>query len=449
MGVCPFSGGAATVAETSVSRRRVLAGAAGLAVVPVLAGIAPASAAPVVPAPVPTPTPTTAPPAALAKLQKGRAAKGAHGVGDPRGSDIAIKLGRDREARFGLMFKRLPGVQPAGRPAHRACVKMNDGKAPLQRRQGQRRRLRQRDHAGRLHLLRPVRRPRHDARQDAADAAEAGPPGDGQLRHPEFDLGSVYGKGPTGSPELYDPAKPGYLLVNPHDELFDLPRDGVGAAYLGDPRNDENLIVAQLHVVFLRMHNKQLGRRQDLRAGPAAAALDLPVPDRQRLPAADRRPGRRHSLIRRRGTGPIQFTGKLYQPRNVNKPYMPVEYSGAAYRFGHSMIRAEYEVQDGHTVPIFGQDGYEDLRGNRPIPPTLWIDWNYFFEIPGMNTPDDRNMARLIDTQLSLPLSKLPSTVVAPTAGAIVALAERNLLRGKRLGLPAARTSPPPWGSRR
>jgi hypothetical protein len=46
-------------------------------------------------------------------------------------------------------------------------------------------------------------------------------------------------------------------------------------------------------------------------------------------------------------------------------------------------------------------------------------------------------MARLIDTQLSLPLFKLPSTVVAPTAGAIVALAERNLLRGKRLGLPA------------
>jgi hypothetical protein len=103
------------------------------------------------------------------------------------------------------------------------------------------------------------------------------------------------------------------------------------------------------------------------------------------------------------------------------------------------MIRAEYEVQDGHTVPIFGQDGYEDLRGNRPIPPTLWIDWNYFFEIPGMNTPDDRNMARLIDTQLSLPLSKLPSTVVAPTAGAIVALAERNLLRGWGSPSPAGR----------
>src|SRR4051795_13048750 len=116
---------------------------------------------------------------------------------------------------------------------------------------------------------------------------------------------------------------------------------------------------------------------------------------------------------------------------------MPVEYSGAAYRFGHSMIRAEYEMQEAHTVPIFGPDGFEDLRGGRPIPPTLWADWNYFFDIPGMDSPDDRNMARTIDTQIALPLTSLPPTVVARTADAIIALAERNLLRGKRVGLPA------------
>src|SRR6185312_1336933 len=254
---------------------------------------------------------------------------------------------------------------------------------------------------------------------------------------PKFDLGSVYGKGPTGSPELYDPDKPGYLLVNAHDQLFDLPRDGVGAAYLGDPRNDENLIVAQLHVVFLRMHNKQMDAgktfeqaQQQIRWTYQYLIVNDYLPRIIGQDVVD-------SLIRRRGNGPIQFIGRFYQPRNVNKPYMPVEYAGAAYRFGHSMIRAEYEVQDGHTVPIFGQDGYEDLRGNRQIPASLWIDWNYFFDIPGMQSPDDRNMSRLIDTQLSLPLFKLPSTVVAPTQGAIVALAERNLLRGKRLGLPA------------
>jgi hypothetical protein len=439
MGGCPFSGAAETVAETSVSRRRVLLGAAGLAAVPVLAGIAPASAQPVVPAPVPLPAPTPTPgaAAALAKLQKGRATKGAHGVGDPRGSDIALRFGRDREARFGTMFKRLQAFNPPDALLTALALKMNDGKAPLND-------VKDSDvafdnetmPAGYIYFGQFVD---HDMTLDKTPLTQQKQDVRGMVNYdtPKFDLGSVYGKGPTGSPELYDPAKPGYLLVNPHDELFDLPRDGVGAAYLGDPRNDENLIVAQLHVVFLRMHNKLRDGGKTFEQAQQQLRWTyqyLIVNDfLARIVGQDVVAG----LIRRRGTGPIQFTGRLYQPRNVNKPYMPVEYSGAAYRFGHSMIRAEYEVQDGHTVPIFGQDGYEDLRGNRQIPPSLWIDWNYFFEIPGMNTPDDRNMARRIDSQLSLPLFKLPSTVVAPTAGAIVALAERNLLRGKRLGLPA------------
>jgi hypothetical protein len=441
MSGCPFSGAGAAVAEAPVSRRRVLAGAAGLAAVPVLSGLGAPTAAAQVPTPTPTPAATPAPAAAaaLSKLQRGRALKGAHGVGDPRGSDIALRFGRDREARFGVMFKQLPAYNPPDALLKTLAAKMNDGKAPLSD-------VKDSDvafdietmPAGYIYLGQFID---HDMTLDKTPLTQQkqDPRATVNYDTPKFDLGSVYGKGPTGSPELYDPdpARKGYLLVNPHDELFDLPRDGVGAAYLGDPRNDENLIVAQLHVVFLRMHNKLMDTLKDFAKAQQQLRWTY-----QYLIVNDFLPrivGQDvvNSLIRRRGTGPIQFTGKLYQPRNVNKPYMPVEYSGAAYRFGHSMIRAEYEVQDGHTVPIFGQDGYEDLRGNRQIPASLWIDWNYFFEIPGMNTPDDRNMARLIDTQLSLPLFKLPSTVVAPTAGAIVALAERNLLRGKRLGLPA------------
>jgi hypothetical protein len=441
MGGCPFSGaGGGGAAERRVSRRRVLAGAAGLAALPVLAGVGNTANAQVL-TPTPTPTPTPAVPPAVAsvleKLKKGRALKGAHGVGDPRGSDIAVKLGRDREARFGLMFKRLPAYDPPDALLSALAVKMNDGKAPLSD-------VKDSDiafdnetmPAGYIYFGQFVD---HDMTLDKTPLTQQKQDLRAMVNYdtPKFDLGSVYGKGPKGSPELYDPNKPGYLLVNEHDQLFDLPRDAVGAAYLGDPRNDENLIVAQLHVVFLRMHNKLMASgktfeqaQQQLRWTYQWLIVNDFLP---RIVGQDVV----NSLIRRRGTGPIQFTGKLYQPRNVNRPYMPVEYSGAAYRFGHSMIRAEYEMQDGHTVPIFGQDGYEDLRGNRPIPASLWIDWNYFFEIPGMDTPDDRNMARKIDTQISLPLSKLPSTVVAPTAGAIVALAERNLLRGKRLGLPA------------
>ena len=277
-----------------MSRRRVLAGAAGLAVVPVLAGIAPASAAPVVPAPVPTPAPTTAPPAALAKLQKGRAAKGAHGVGDPRGSDIAMQAGPRPGGPLRADVQAAAGVQPAGRPAHRTGGEDERRQGAAERRQGQRRRLRQRDHAGRLHLLRPVRRPRHDAGQDAADAAEAGRPGDGQLRHAEVRPRQRVREGAHRQPGALRPGQarlpagqPARRAVRPapRRRRRRLPRRPA------QRREPDRRAAAR----GLPAHAQQAaGRRQDLRAGPAAAALDLPVPDRQRLPAADRRPGRRH-----------------------------------------------------------------------------------------------------------------------------------------------------------
>ncbi|HYP45697.1 MAG TPA: heme peroxidase family protein [Propionibacteriaceae bacterium] len=410
---CPFSGAGTSGKAGLVSRRSVLAGIVGLAASRLVTGVG-------------------AP--AVAFAAKRRARKGAHGAA-LRGLDIAAKTGRDKEARFGLMFKKLAPYEPSDKLLKGLAERMNDGKKPLND-------VRLSDveydtsmPAGYIYLGQFID---HDMTLDRTPLTQQQQDPNGMVNYdtPRFDLGSVYGRGPTGSPELYDPAKPGYLLVNAHDDLFDLPRDEVGAAHLGDPRNDENLIVAQLHVVFLRLHNKF--RDEGLSFEKAQQKLRwhyqwLIVHDfLPRIVGQDLV----DSLIKRTSTS-LQFTGRLYRPKNPTRPYMPVEYSGAAYRYGHSMIRAEYEMQDGHTVPIFGRDGYEDLRGNRPIPHNLWIDWNYFFDIPGMNTPDDRNMARLIDTQLSLPLFKLPSTVVAPTTGAITALAERNLLRGKRLGLPA------------
>jgi hypothetical protein len=428
---CPFSGaGAADVPDEvrtgrDLSRRSMLAGLASLAALPLVGGLGgTAMAAPA------KPRPRAAAPAPR------RAARGAHGVGNPRGSDIAVRSGRDKEARFGLMFKRLPAFSPPDALLLGLAARMNDGKVPLSD-------VKDSDvefdcgiPAGYIYFGQFID---HDMTLDKTPLTQQqqDPRGMTNYDTPRFDLGSVYGKGPAGSPELYDPARPGYLLVNEHDGLHDLPRDDLGAAFLGDPRNDENLIVAQLHVVFLRLHNKLLSEGKTFEQAQQYVRWHY-----QWLIVHDYLPrivGQDvvSSLLRRRGNGPIEFLGRFYKPRDRTRPYMPVEYSGAAFRFGHSMIRAEYEVQDGHTVPIFGRDGYEDLRGNRPIPHDLWIDWNYFFDIPGMHTPDDRNMSRKIDAQLSLPLTTLPPTVVAPTAGAIISLAERNLLRGKRLGLPS------------
>jgi hypothetical protein len=137
----------------------------------------------------------------------------------------------------------------------------------------------------------------------------------------------------------------------------------------------------------------------------------------------------------------------FYRPGNPNRPFMPIEYSAGAYRWGHSGIRAEYEMHETQSspnpavLPIFNGDpdpvNSRDLRGSRPLYPDATIDWNYFFQIPGVSDPDDRNFARFIDTQVARPLFQLPDSVVAHTPDAVLALAERNLLRGKRLGLPA------------
>ena len=363
-----------------------------------------------------------------------RALKGAHGKA-LRGMDIAVRLGRDREARFGLMFKKLPAYSPSDTLLKGLAAKMNDGKAPLSDVKDSDVEFDASMPAGYIYFGQFLD---HDVTRDATPLTEQkqDPSATVNYDSPRFDLGSVYGGGPTANPELYDPVRPGYLLLNEHDGLVDLPRDEVGAAFLGDPRNDENLIVAQLHTVFLRLHNRFRDEGHSFTRAQQLCRWHF-----QWLIVHDFLPrivGQTlvDKLLVRRSNGSLVVNTAFYKPRNPLRPYMPIEFSGAAYRYGHSMIRAEYEMQDQHTVPIFGRDGYEDLRGNRPIPDDLWVDWNYFFDIPGVSSPDDRNMARRIDTQISLPLATLPSTVVAPTAGAIVALSERNLLRGKRLGLP-------------
>jgi hypothetical protein len=424
-GGCPFSGAGRT---GGMRRRGFLAGTLAAAMTPALTGLGGIARADE-PATPTDPTAPPAPPAAPAETA-------AHAVGDPRGADIAVRVDRRQEARFGLMFKDLPPFAPTDGLLRQLALSMNDRKPPLSD-------VRDSDAAadnpgipaGYIYFGQFVD---HDMTLDKTPLTSRAqdPLAMRNYDTPWFDLGSIYGKGIKGSPELYDqdPARYGWLRLNPHDDLVDVPRDDVGAAYLGDPRNDENLIVAQLHTVFIRLHNRFMSQGMTYAQAQRQTRWHY-----QWLIVNDYLPrivGRDvvSSLIRREGT--IKFLGTLYRPEHPQNPYMPIEYSGAAYRFGHSMIRAEYEMQDGHTVPIFGADGYEDLRGNRPIPANLWCDWNYFFEIPGLDAPDDRNMARLIDTQISLPLYTLPSTVVLPTSKAIVALAERNLLRGKRLGLP-------------
>jgi len=80
-------------------------------------------------------------------------------------------------------------------------------------------------------------------------------------RTPFFDLDSIYAGGPSGTPELYDTADAIKFRVESGGQLEDLPRNPANnAAFIGDPRNDENLMLAGLHAAFLLFHNRAVDR---------------------------------------------------------------------------------------------------------------------------------------------------------------------------------------------
>ena len=91
------------------------------------------------------------------------------------------------------------------------------------------------------------------------------------FRTPRFDLDSLYGRGPSDQPYLYErrrrAARAGRAASpTPRDRRPDLQRVTAGRALIGDPRNDENLIVSQLQVAFIRFHNAVVDAGRDDRA---------------------------------------------------------------------------------------------------------------------------------------------------------------------------------------
>jgi len=79
-------------------------------------------------------------------------------------------------------------------------------------------------------------------------------------RSPRMDLDSVYGGGPRVSPFLYNARQPYLFLIGGSGEdstrnVLDLPRNSRNTAIIPDPRNDVNVIVAQMHLAFMLAHN--------------------------------------------------------------------------------------------------------------------------------------------------------------------------------------------------
>jgi hypothetical protein len=356
-----------------------------------------------------------------------------------RGITLTTK-DRSLEGRFGLMFKELEPFEPPDELLTRLAASMEEPQDAS---------LRSPDNrnipAGFVLLGQFID---HDLTFDPTPmpAQLEDPDALTNFRSARFELDSVYGKGPTGSPELYDPDDPAKLRLSP-ERPYDLPRRSDGTAIIGDPRDDTNLITSQLHLAFRKFHNALVrhvrGRGQRGVAQVFKTARRLCQRHYQWMVVHDFLPrmvGQDliDAILLEPAVGPAEVTLDFYHPENLDKPMMPIEFAVAAYRFGHSMLLPRYVInKEGDEAELFGAEPTElNLNGNRQIPPNLKIAWRHFFDRIPEETRPPTNFSRPIDVDLSSPLFALPTSIV-PLPDTRVKLAERNLLRGKRLGLPS------------
>jgi hypothetical protein len=269
------------------------------------------------------------------------------------------------------------------------------------------------------------------------------------FRTPAFELDSLYGSGPAVSPHLYDRSQPAKFLLD-NRRNFDLPRNSQETALLSDPRNDQSLIIAQLHLAFLKFHNAIVDaiKKKD-------PQTDDGIQDAGLFEKAQR-------LVRWHYQWIIlhEYLPKIVNPcviRDVwrrrefyqwekfsDYPFIPVEFSVAAFRFGHSQIRDIYRINDVVNRVLFfdtknpQNKKRHDLRGGK-ITADYEINWKNFFDTGGKAIGDTR-FSRLIDTDLSWPLGDLPAAVI-PNPGAkpppLRNLAVLDLQRGQSMGLPS------------
>jgi hypothetical protein len=251
-------------------------------------------------------------------------------------------------------------------------------------------------------------------------------------RSPRTNLECVYGDGPTGMPFLYDRDDPAKLLVgrNVTGRPADLPRNPQGVALLGDPRNDTHLLMSQLHLAMLRLHNGLVDRLRD----QAVAEVELFAEARQAATWHYQWVLLTDFLPRLAGAelaGELLAGGARHYRPAPGATWIPLEFADAAYRYGHSQIRERYQVnRDAEPVPLF-----PDLLGFRPVPAVLQVDWSYLFDLPG-RPPAQR--AKRIDGRLAASLIQLPTAISGVEGGDDYgSLAVRDLQRGQGVGLPS------------
>jgi photosystem II stability/assembly factor-like uncharacterized protein len=262
------------------------------------------------------------------------------------------------------------------------------------------------------------------------------------FRTPNLDLDNLYGAGPGVSRHMYDVTPPAdknpYKLILDFGRGFDLPRNSQNSALIGDLRNDENFLISQLHLAFIKFHN---------------AVVDIVF---AKNPAAYQGEHGNMFLFRDASTQVRwhfqwiivhEFLPKVvgqylvndiltngfrvfdWQKLGAQYPFMPVEFSTACYRLGHTMLRQDYVINDLIKKDLFDLPVFGSPRINSVLEK---IDFTKFFDFP--NSPPAQR-ARKFDAKITVPVFSLP--FIDPVQDPPSSLPERNMLRGLVFGVPS------------
>lgn len=275
------------------------------------------------------------------------------------------------------------------------------------------------------------------------------------MRTPTLELDNIYGRGPALSPYLYvfpsiGPSTAIKLKLGKNTNAgrggpstngggingmvikndADVPRiDGTNTAIIGDPRNDENLFVAQFQMAMLKFHNKVV----DIVVASGFTG-DIFV-ESKKIVTHHYQWAVVNDFLKRICGASVVSNSLTSVAAPVGSSFsMPVEFSVGAYRFGHSLIRERYWINHNFINQSLS-DAFNFIRNpNLPVLSNWVVDFNAFFQT-GINVPVF-NFARKIDSLLANGLENLPGG-----SGIMAMLAARNLRRGLAFGLPSGQAT--------
>jgi hypothetical protein len=236
------------------------------------------------------------------------------------------------------------------------------------------------------------------------------------------------------APHLYAFYDKGYfsgrLLDAPAGTKQDPPRNRQGRALIADPRNDENVVLAQLHLGLIRFHNAVV--EQLASSGDSGTTL---FDEAQRQVRWHYQWAIVNDFLPQL-VGDAQVEAALKRDRaSGNAPGgVPLEVAHGVLRYIYSQVRLQYQINGDASVALLPADENDDTllrRRSQSIPSRLMVDWSRFFDLDeGPTQP-----SKLIDTKITPAFLDLP--LVEDPRPARRSVAVRFFLQGKRAGLPS------------